>query len=84
MTKREVLGLMGKPATVRQTVEKDNGKPVEVWAYANKSKSPKRARDVVRNVFRFGLGSLEKRRTYFHFIDGRLTQWGPANAAPPN
>ena len=77
MTKREVLGLMGKPAAVRQIVGKKNAQPTEVWAYADRSKSPKRASDVVKNVFRFGLGSLgslEKRRTLFHFIEGRLTQ----------
>ena len=80
MTPLELRGLLGSPKTIRRT--KVGETPLEVWAYADTSKPPQRAGDVVSRVFSHGISSLDKRTNLFHFANGRLTRWGPANAMP--
>ncbi len=77
MTKDELAAEIGEPVSIRERIESQDGKLVEVWQY-RLDRVAKTGGEVATGVLTSGMGFFDDPTNdnyLFRFIDGRLVSW---------
>ena len=84
MTVDELVAEIGRPASIRERVENEDGEMVEVWQY-RLDRGAETGGEVATGVLTSGMGFFDDPTDdhyLFRFIDGRLVSWGPDTEIP--
>ncbi len=84
MTKDELVAEIGEPVSIRERIESEDGKLVEVWQY-RLDRVAETGGEVATGVLTSGMGFFDDPTNdyyLFRFIDGRLVSWEPDTEIP--